>query len=338
MRIIVADDDKFARSTLSDVLTAEGHDVILAGDGAEALDAVRQGLARLVITDWVMPGMDGADFCRHVRSEHFPCYIYIILLAARQNKNDIVDGLDAGADDYLGKPFHPAELQARIRVAERVLGLESRDVAIFAMAKLTESRDPETGQHLERIRRYSRILAHELGLDGKYRDIVTDEFESLIHATSPLHDIGKVGIPDCVLLKPDRLSSDEFEIMKTHTTIGAETLGAALERYPGTRYLTMARDIALTHHERFDGSGYPQGLRGEAIPLSGRIVALADVYDALTSNRVYKRAFNHAVTRSMIVEERGRHFDPVIVDAFEICESVFVETLEEYSDSPVVLT
>jgi putative two-component system response regulator len=160
----------------------------------------------------------------------------------------------------------------------------------------------------------------------------------LIYQTSPLHDIGKVGIPDCVLLKPGQFNNAEFEIMQQHTRMGASTLEAALERYPEARFLKIARDIALTHHERYDGSGYPQGLRGEAIPLCGRIVALADVYDALTSKRCYKPAFEHAVARSILLKDSGTHFDPDIVDAFLAVEEQFIAIREQYAQEALVLT
>lgn len=338
MRIIVADDDQFTRDTLAETLRADGHEVILAVDGLQALSAARSGAGRLIISDWIMPEMDGVELCQAVRSEDLPGYVYIILLTSQNAKADIVKGLTSGADDYLCKPFHPEELKARVRTAERVLALETRDVAIFAMAKLAESRDPETGMHLERMCCYSRILAQTLASHGVRNETMGHEYVRLIHLTSPLHDIGKVGIPDAVLLKPGGLSDREFEIMKTHTTIGAETLQAAIRKFPGVHYLIMARDIALTHHERFDGTGYPHGLAGDEIPMCGRIVALADVYDALTSRRAYKDAFAHEVARSMIVDERGKHFDPKVVDAFEQSEALFIETHERFKEREPVLT
>ena len=200
---------------------------------------------------------------------------------------------------------------------------ETRDVVIYAMARLAESRDPETGAHIDRVQTYCRALAEQLAKEGPYQTMCDPEFIRLMYTTSSLHDIGKVGIPDDILLKPGRLSDREFEIMKNHTIIGAETLDSAIARFPKTRFLQMARNIAASHHERFDGSGYPTGLRGTQIPLCGRIVALADVYDALTSRRVYKAAFTHDVARNIIYKDSGKHFDPVVVDAFRAIERSF---------------
>ena len=281
--------------------------------------------------------MDGLELCRKIRDSDCPGYVYIVLLTSRETTDDVVRGLAAGADDFVAKPYAPAELLARLRIGERVLSLETRDVAIFAMARLAESRDPETGEHLERMRKYSRIIARSISETPEFSDQVAPDFPRLIHLTSPLHDIGKVGIPDSVLLKPGRLSDREFEVMKTHTVIGASTLGAALSQYPEATYLRMARDIALTHHERFDGSGYPAGLTGEDIPLCGRVVALADVYDALTSKRVYKQAFGHETARSMILDESGKHFDPSIVEAFIDNEQEFLDVREGYAEPESVL-
>jgi putative two-component system response regulator len=206
-------------------------------------------------------------------------------------------------------------------------------VAIFALAKLAESRDPETGAHLERVMNYCRVLAQQLPAMGKFTDEIDAEYVRLLYSTSPLHDIGKVGIPDSVLLKPGRLSDREFEIMKAHTTIGAETLDAALKRYPKTRFLRVARDIAASHHERYDGTGYPLGLKGADIPLCGRIVALADVYDALTSKRVYKEAFAHEVAKGIILKEAGTHFAPEIVEAFLAAEPTFIGIRERFCEA-----
>jgi putative two-component system response regulator len=204
-------------------------------------------------------------------------------------------------------------------------------VTIFSLAKLAESRDTETGAHLERMRAYCQVLADQLSLEEKYRDQVDGDYVQLIYMTSPLHDIGKVGIPDKILLKAGPLTPDEFEIMKQHTVIGSKTLDAAARAHPEAKFLCMARDIARSHHERFDGTGYPDGLAGEDIPLCGRIVALADVYDALTTKRVYKPAFTHEKSRTIILDEMGGHFDPDIVRAFLQNEDHFVEILQHFA-------
>ena len=333
MRVLIADDDEIAVLVLREALHKAGYEVEIARNGNEALKIVRQGQCRIVVSDWEMPQMSGLQLCQAIRSEHLRGYVYCILLTSRNTPDERVAGLRAGADEFVGKPYNMPELVARIGTAERVLSLETRDIAIFVMAKLAESRDPETGAHLERVRSYSRVIAQSLGGLDKFRKIITPEYARLIYLTSPLHDIGKVGIPDMVLLKPGRLSDREFEIMKTHTSIGAQTLDAALKEFPNVDFLQMGRDIAASHHERFDGAGYPAKLAGEAIPLCGRIVALADVYDALTSRRVYKSAFTHDVARQMIVSESGTHFDPDVVDAFVHSERHFLATRDHFAES-----
>ncbi len=333
MQILVVDDDEATVEVLTEVLQSAGHEVQAASGGLDALRRLPFSGCRLVICDWNMPGISGEEFCRTVRAQDFDGYVYIILLTGYKNPEYMLRGLTAGADEFLTKPFNNAELTLRIRTAERMLSLETRDVAIFAMAKLAESRDPETGSHLERMRVYSHMLARHLSKTEPTNSEVNAEYVRLIYLTSPLHDIGKVGIPDGVLLKPSRLSDREFEVMKTHTLIGAQTLDAAARRFPAARFLQMARDIALSHHERYDGSGYPNGLVGDKIPLAGRIVALADVYDALTSRRVYKKAFDHDIARSMIVEESGSHFDPLIVQAFLANEQEFVAVHEQFAEN-----
>ncbi len=211
-------------------------------------------------------------------------------------------------------------------VQERTLQIaETRDTAVFVLASLAESRDPETGEHLERIRSYCHILAEELRKNSPYAEWIDNVFIEDLYRSSPLHDIGKIGIPDSILLKPGPLTSEEFEIMKHHSIIGAEALGNTVKNTAGTSFLQMAADVARYHHEKFDGKGYPDGLKEQEIPLAARIVALADVYDALTSARVYKSAFRPEISKIMIKEERGRHFDPIIVDAFLVRYGDFLQ-------------
>lgn len=316
MRVLVAEDDDVTVDLLEAALEEYGYTVTVARDGCEALRQIRTGQFQLVVSDWEMPGMSGLELCQRIRQRRWSSYIYFILLTSHSGVENVVAGLDSGADDFLTKPFFPQELRVRLSVGRRILGMQSRDLTIFALAKLAESRDTETGAHLERIREYCRLLGAELGRLGPYRELIDGDFVELLYLTSPLHDIGKVGIPDSVLLKPGKLTADEFVIMQQHTLIGANTLDAVARLNPEAQFLSMARDIALTHHERYDGTGYPHQISGESIPLCGRITALADVYDALTSKRVYKPAFSHKTATEIIAEGRGAHFDPVIVDAF----------------------
>jgi putative two-component system response regulator len=325
LRVLVVEDDWIAADLLENALVHYGWEVTRATNGREALELLQAEDFRLVISDWEMPQMTGIELCRQVREHFGGRYIYLILLTSRSGPESVIEGLSAGADEFLSKPFHADELYVRLRVAQRILSLESREMTIFSLAKLAESRDPETGVHLERIREYCRALAAELATHDKHAADMGGDYVHLIYLTSPLHDIGKVGIPDAVLLKPGKLTPDEFAIMKTHTVIGARTLGELVDANPEAKYLRMARDIAWTHHEKYDGSGYPRGLVGQAIPLCGRIVAVADVYDALTTRRVYKPAFPHEKARQIIVEGSGTHFDPDVVAAFLTVEEEIVQ-------------
>lgn len=332
MKLLIVDDDSIALAVLEHALRKAGYNVVTATTGEEALAKLDCEQTRFVISDWDMPGMSGIDLCRAVRGNDYGGYVYFILLTARDTSEECVEGLSAGADDFIAKPFNASELIERVKAGERVLALETREMAIFALAKLAESRDPETGYHLERVRCYSRVLAQKMATMPRYQSEIDAEFVRLIYQTSPLHDIGKVAIPDSVLLKPGQLNIEEFTIMQQHAALGAKTLTDALERYPEARFLTIARDIALTHHERWNGCGYPNKLRGEEIPLCGRIVAVADVYDALTSVRCYKPAFEHTVAKSIITKDSGAHFDPGVVEAFIACEEEFLAIRARYAN------
>ena len=314
MNALIVDDEKLSRRTLGFYMEKLGYKVFLAENGRQALQCWRDESPKIILTDWNMPEMDGAELCKAIRQEEGEDYTYLIMITSREDSADLVTGFEAGADDYLTKPVRKDELAARIKAAERIFSLQDKDMVIFALARLAETRDPETGYHLERIQEYSRLLAQTL--DPHAFPEINRQFIETLHATSPLHDIGKVGIPDRILLKPGHLNDKEFAIMKSHTTIGYETLRSAYRKNPRAVYLRMSAEIARSHHERFDGSGYPEGLAGDAIPLSARIVAVADVYDALKSKRVYKEAFSHEKTRGIIIESEGSHFDPRLVEAF----------------------
>jgi len=337
MRVLVVDDDEMSVDLVSAILTRAGHTVDAATDGKQALEILRGGAHRVVVSDWEMPHLSGPDLCAAIRTEDFGGYIYTILLTGRNKNADTVAGLNAGADDFIIKPVDPAQLAARMRIAERILSLQTCHLTIFALAKLAESRDPETGAHLERVRTYCQILAQQLCADPAIAKSIEPGYSQMIYLTSPLHDIGKVAIPDHVLLKPGRLSDREFEIMKTHTTLGAQTLESAVKAHPEATFLRMARDIALTHHERWDGTGYPNGLAGEQIPLCGRLVALADVYDALTSKRVYKDAFSHDIAKAIIVKDSETHFAPQIVHAFLASEQDFIAVRDQFRDGATAI-
>ena len=331
-RVLIVDDDDFALDVLENTLTRLGFTCTSARDGNEAMDILRRGDIHLVITDWDMPVMNGIDLCRAVRREDMAGYVYIIMLTGREGPKQRLEGLCAGADDFINKPVDPEELLICLKTAGRILSLETRDLALFAMAKLAESRDSETGAHIERVQSYTRLIARNLSAEAKAQYGVDEEYIRLLHQTSPLHDLGKVAIPDAILLKAGKLTTEEFTIMKTHTFVGAQTLDAALQRFPNARFLQMAREIAATHHEKFDGTGYPKGLVGTQIPLCGRLVAVADVYDALTTRRVYKDAMTHHQARAIILQNRGRHFDPDVVDAFVAAEEQIIAVRERLSD------
>lgn len=329
LKVLIVDDELVSRMKLDKHVKSMGHDVIAACNGKEALALWIKHRPDMIITDWVMPEMTGIELVKEIRRLQGSRYSYIIMITSQSDLSDLVTGMESGADDFITKPFIKEELNVRIKAGERILNFESRDIVIFSMACLAEARDNDTGNHLERIRYYSKVLAENLAAHEALPELSTTFIDN-IHLTSPLHDIGKIGIPDFVLLKPGRLDEREFEIMQKHTSIGYNALVTAMEKYPNAEYLKMSAEIALSHHEKFNGTGYPNGIKGEAIPLSARIVALADVYDALVSKRVYKSAMPHETAKSIITEERGQHFDPLVVDAFLRCESEFIEILERY--------
>jgi cyclic di-GMP phosphodiesterase len=331
MKILIVDDELVSRKKMELLVRNLGHDPIVASDGMEGWETWKKERTRMVITDWMMPGMNGLALCARIREAEGSQYIYIIMVTSREDVSDLVKGMDAGADDFITKPFVKEELAVRIRAGERISSFETRDIVIFSLARLVESRDSETGYHLERIRYYSKELTIALSKTNNPPEEIDALFLDNIFLTSPLHDIGKIGIPDYILLKPGRLDEEELEVMRKHSIIGFNTINEALKKYPKADYLRMSADIAISHHERFNGTGYPNGLKGEEIPLSARIVALADVYDALVSKRIYKEAYQHGMARTIIEKERGKGFDPMVVDAFFACEEKFREISVRFS-------
>lgn len=323
MDIIVVDDEFLSRRTIANTLRAAGYEVKAFDNSQEALKWLWKNPVQLVVCDRSMPGMDGLDLCRMIRKSILHRFIYIVMLTRHNWPQDVLDGLEAGADDCLTKSSSPADLVTSVNIGRRIIPTETRGLDVFTDPMLAESRDCEAGSHLERVQQYSFLLAQEMSRRPRFRHLIDGQFVRLIYDTSPLHDIGRVAISDAILLNPGRLTAEEFEVMKTHTLHGANTLAAAINEFPNAAFLQMAYDIALCHHERYNGRGYPRGLVGDDIPLSARIVALADVYDALSSERVYKTAMSHAEAKELIVLESGKHFDPDVVDAFVHLEKEF---------------
>ncbi len=322
-----------------------------ATSGEQALERIHRRVPDLVLLDVMMPGMDGFETMQEIRKIPEARSMPVIFLTARSEPEDVARGFELGGVDYITKPFHGVELRSRVRnhleLHRYRMDLEQtildrtretvllKDITIVAMGELAEHRDNDTGGHIQRTRSFVKSLAEELFNSGKFLEILTPEYITLLYKTAPLHDIGKVGIPDAILLKKSRLDVDEFEIMKKHTIYGEEVIDK-LAKMAGEpmAFLECAKDLVGSHHEKYDGSGYPRGLVGEDIPLAGRIMTVADVYDALRTRRVYKKPYSHAETMHIIkVEEgRGRHFDPEVYDALLRAERNFEAIAQKNKD------
>jgi putative two-component system response regulator len=316
MQVLLVDNNPDMLMKLSEIVSELGHGVVVATNGIDGLAQYRKHNPRFVIANVTLEGMSGVELCRAIRRRQSMNYTYLILLTKVEDDAGVELSINSGADDYLCEASSRDMLRLRLEAGKRLMTLGGRDMMIFSLAKLAECRDNDTGKHLDRMREYAKLLACELSTYPEFESSIDEQFIELLYLTSPLHDIGKVGIPDSVLTKPGKLTSDEFAVMKTHTVIGGETIRATAAAYPQASFLKMAMDVVMYHHERWDGTGYPEGLAGNNIPLSARIVAVADVYDALTSKRVYKAAFDHESASKIITDGRGTHFDPTLVDAF----------------------
>ena len=355
--ILAVDDTSDNLALLSDLLKGD-YKVKVANNGEQALRIAQNApVPSLILLDVMMPGMDGYEVCRRLKAEPSTRDIPVIFLTAKSEVEDEKKGLELGAADYIMKPISPPIVLARVKihlenksvrdflksksdflekeVTRRTLEVGMiQDTTMVAMGSLAETRDNETGNHIRRSQHYVRILGLALRDRGLYKDFLDSGTIELLYKSAPLHDIGKVGIPDRILLKPEALTPQEYDIMKTHTSIGHNAIEASekLLNAP-TSFLRFAREIAWTHHERWDGTGYPRGLAGEAIPLSGRIMAIADVYDALISKRVYKPAYKHEKAVSIIQEESRTHFDPGLVDVFMEVTNLFREIADRFKDA-----
>jgi len=350
---MVIDDQPSNLKLMEAVLSQQGYKVRSFPGGRLALLSAVANPPDLILLDITMPEMDGFEVCKKLRSRPELSSIPVIFLSALDRTRDKLAAFRSGGMDYVTKPFEPEEMSARIEtqlklrnlqaaierqnrnlkglVEKQVQEIEDAQMAtIFALAKLADSRDNETGRHLERVQTLCRLLAWELRERPEYREIVTEEYANNIFHASPLHDIGKVAIPDSILLKPGKLTAEEYAVVKTHTLRGAETLELVLEKYPSNGFIRMGIEVARSHHETFAGSGYPDRLRGTTIPLSARILAVADSYDAMRSRRSYKESYSHQRTREVILQESGRQFDPAIVGAFLEVEDSFRQ-IDDYA-------
>ncbi|MFN3505725.1 MAG: HD domain-containing phosphohydrolase [Caldimicrobium sp.] len=360
IKILVVDDDINIREGLKEVLLSEGYIVELAENGKSALEKISNFCPDIILTDYMMPEMDGIELCKIIKNNPETLDIGVILITGVGDLETRIKGLMAGADDFLNKPFMLPELQARIKSLSKVklyhdflknyqkkleeevekktaeltqsnlkLQLvlhEIKDLSleiIYRLAKAAEYRDEHTGFHIQRIAHYSVVIGVHLGLSNEALDV--------LRYAAPLHDIGKLGIPDAILLKPGALSPKEWEVMKTHTLIGANIL-----KESKIKYLKAAEKIALYHHERWDGTGYPTGIKGTKIPLFARIVALADVFDALTTDRPYRKALPIEEAFTILKKGQGSHFDPELVDIFFKIKDEILAIKELFKDEEEV--
>lgn len=355
--IILIVDDTPENIAILNLFLGERYRLKAAITGEKALDLARSNEAPdLILLDIMMPGMDGYEVCRLLKCDPKTIDIPVIFLTAKSEVQDEQRGLELGAVDYITKPLSPPIVLARIRthlylksvrdflrdkneflaaeVSRRTRDICTiQDVTMAAMGSLAETRDNETGNHIRRTQHYVRELSEKARDLPSFKDFFGDGRIELFYKSAPLHDIGKVGIPDNILLKPGRLTPEEFEIMKTHTTLGRDTILAAEKQLDSPdSFLRIAREVAWTHHEKWDGTGYPQGLSGDGIPVSGRIMGLADVYDALISKRVYKPAFSHDEAVDIILAGSGSQFDPLLVGVFKTVVGRFKEIAQEFKD------
>ncbi|WP_051305829.1 bacteriohemerythrin [Desulfogranum mediterraneum] len=329
-KVLVVENDPSQRHLIKRHLEKGGFAVFEATNGIEALRIIEENFdLHLVITDLIMPEMDGFELIREIRQTQLT-QIYIIVITVSSDRDSLIQSFEYGANDYLHKPIFHRELNLRLKNGKRLLRLESQDDLIFSMAKLADCRSPETGKHLERVKEFTLLLSLQL-IKGNRGVGITESIARDISRMSPLHDIGKVGVADGILNKPGRLTTAEFNLMQAHCKIGGDLISSIL-RKSSSRRLRLAYEITMYHHERWDGTGYPLGLAGKDIPVAARIMALADVYDALTTKRIYKEAFNREKAREVIVGCSGSHFDPVLVAAFEEVEEEFHMLREQLSD------
>ncbi|WP_339901191.1 two-component system response regulator [Paraglaciecola polaris] len=321
-QILVVDDEPANLRVLKKIL-GDLYRLTFAKSGEEALRLVERELPDLILLDVMMPGMTGFDVCQVLKSQPLSKSIPVMFVTALSDEVDEAKGFEVGAVDYITKPVSPAVVKARVRTHLSLVQADelrrTRLQVIQRLGRASEYKDNETGTHILRMSHYSKVMALAYGLSENAAD-------NLLHA-APMHDIGKIGIPDSIMLKPDKLTAEEFAIMQKHPEIGAEILGDS-----DSDLIELAKTVALTHHEKWDGSGYPKGLKGAEIPLEGRIVAVADVFDALTSKRPYKDAWSVDKAVDLIKSQSGIHFDPELVTLFATCLPAILEIRARWQD------
>ncbi|MBU0752269.1 MAG: two-component system response regulator [Gammaproteobacteria bacterium] len=353
--LLIVDDDPGNLAILGELLQPH-YDVLVAPSGKRALEIATETPPDLILLDVMMPEVDGHEVLRQLKGRPDTQDIPVIFVTGKDGSKDEEAGLALGAVDYITKPFRPAIVLARVRtqlelklardwLADQNAHLEAevtrrtsdimltQDITIKALAELAETRDNETGNHIRRTQEYVRLLARQLQGHPRFAAFLTEQNIELLAKSAPLHDIGKVGIPDHILHKPGKLNAEEWAVMQTHAELGAQAIEHALrETDRHIDFLDTAQQIAHWHHEKWDGSGYPDGLKGDAIPVPARLMALADVFDALISRRVYKAAMPPDAARDIIAGERGKHFDPDVTDAFLAAYDDFVAVAEKYQE------
>jgi putative two-component system response regulator len=353
--ILVVDDAPTNLNVLAGLLSPH-YRVKLASSGDKALQLARRSAPDLILLDIMMPEMDGYEVCRRLKNDPATQRIPVLFLTAMSEPEDEARGFEVGAADFIQKPISPAIVQARVRthlqiksyqdeLARRNAWLQSalelrmaqvdqlREATLHVMISFAEFRDEETGNHVRRTQEYVRTLANHLLEQGQHTQVLNPASIDHIAKSAPLHDIGKVAIPDHILLKPGRLVGDELVVMREHAMHGWDMLSRASSRMgDDDGYLRHAMDISRYHHEKWDGSGYPEGLAGEAIPLSARLMAVADVYDALISRRPYKESMSHQHAADFILRGSGTHFDPQIVQAFQESQEQFIHIARTWRD------
>jgi putative two-component system response regulator len=351
-KVLVVDDTPENIQVLMETLKTD-YKIVAAINGQKALQmAAVDPPPDIILLDIMMPGLDGYQVCEKLKSNEKTKDIPVIFVTAMSQEEDEQKGLDLGAVDYITKPFSPAIVKARVKnhlelkrhrdhledlVRERTRELMvTQDAMISALGTLAEYRDPETGGHIKRTQNYVKVLAEKLMSHPKFAGFLDKEVIEQFFKSAPLHDIGKVGVPDHILLKHGKLTDEEFKEMQKHATYGHDAIFRVEMELDtdgvGGSFLGLAREIAHTHQEKWDGSGYPRGLKGDDIPIPGRLMALADVYDALISRRVYKSSFPHSKAVSIILDGKGKHFDPDVVDAFLEIHEEFRRVAIEYAD------